>query len=208
VANTALWFYTRLPSELIDPLHSESNRFQDDVQKSVVRHGGVIEEIRKSKNAWIPTSNWIGGFLWHYVERSNRENFLYDLTGFENEIVQYTVYEKGDYYGWHTDTDLSASHIPRSAVFVNDGDQVKSDNCIKLQTETTRKLSISVQLSDPEEYEGGQLQFLGSNGSTFFAPKQKGTVIIFDSRISHRVRRVTKGVRKSLVGWVIGPRWR
>jgi predicted GIY-YIG superfamily endonuclease len=46
------------------------------------------------------------------------------------------------------------------------------------------------------------------NGKSYFAPKKKGVLIVFDSRAPHRVRKVTKGVRKSIVGWSVGPRWR
>ena len=42
----------------------------------------------------------------------------------------------------------------------------------------------------------------------YFAPKQKGTLIVFDSRTKHRVRTVKTGLRKSIVGWVVGPRWK
>jgi PKHD-type hydroxylase len=49
---------------------------------------------------------------------------------------------------------------------------------------------------------------LDETGKSYFAPRQKGTIILFDSRTQHRVQKVTKGVRKSLVGWVVGPRFR
>ena len=52
--------------------------FDEQTQDSSVGHGGqgeVDKVIRNSKNLWIPTSHWIGGFLWHYVQRANRENF-------------------------------------------------------------------------------------------------------------------------------------
>jgi len=49
---------------------------------------------------------------------------------------------------------------------------------------------------------------MDNSRKTFFAPKQRGTMIIFDSRTPHRVRKVKSGMRKSLVGWVVGPRFR
>ena len=75
-------------------------------------------------------------------------------------------------------------------------------------TELVRKLSFSLQLSDPDDYEGGNVQFLDENGKSYFAPRQKGSIILFDSRTQHRVLKVTKGTRKSIVGWVVGPRWK
>lgn len=64
-----------------------------------------------------------------------------------------------------------------------------------------RKISVSVQLSDESEYEGGELEVIGFKA----APKKKGGVIVFPSFLMHRVAPVTKGVRESLVGWVAGP---
>ncbi len=77
-----------------------------------------------------------------------------------------------------------------------------------IQGEYVRKLSFALQLSDSNEYTGGEVQFLDNGGKTYFAPKQRGTLMVFDSRTKHRVRRVRSGLRKSLVGWVVGPRWR
>jgi PKHD-type hydroxylase len=52
------------------------------------------------------------------------------------------------------------------------------------------------------------VQFLDEKGKSYFAPRRKGTIVLFDSRTQHRVLKVKKGVRKSLVGWVVGPRWK
>jgi hypothetical protein len=61
------------------------------------------KEKRNSQNTWIPTTHWVAGFLWHYVQRANRENFLYDLRNIDGESLQYTRYEAGQFYGWHND---------------------------------------------------------------------------------------------------------
>ena len=76
--------------------------------------------------------------------------------------------------------------------------------------ERVRKLSFTVQLSKDEEYTGGNLEFADFDDSKFKfkAPRSQGSVIIFDSRTPHRVSPVESGVRKSLVGWVEGKRWR
>ena len=63
-------------------------------------------------------------------------------------------------------------------------------------------------MSDPTDYTGGEVEFLDNSDKRFFAPKQRGTMIIFDSRIRHRVRRIKSGNRKSIVGWCVGPRWK
>lgn len=73
--------------------------------------------------------------------------------------------------------------------------------------ELVRKLSFSLQLSGPDDYEGGNVQFIDEAGKSYFAPRKRGTIVLFDSRTQHRVLKVTKGVRKSIVGWVVGKRW-
>jgi PKHD-type hydroxylase len=67
-----------------------------------------------------------------------------------------------------------------------------------------RKISVVVQLSDPSDYTGGELNLNGGNG-IITAPKEKNTVIIFPSFVLHRVTPVLTGIRKSLVTWVAGP---
>jgi len=49
---------------------------------------------------------------------------------------------------------------------------------------------------------------MAEDGKSYIAPRQRGTIILFDSRTQHRVQKVTSGVRKSLVGWTVGPRFR
>ena len=74
--------------------------------------------------------------------------------------------------------------------------------------ELVRKLSFSLQLSDPDDYEGGNVQLMDEAGNAYVVPRQRGSIVLFDSRTQHRVLKVTKGVRKSLVGWTVGPRWK
>jgi PKHD-type hydroxylase len=69
-------------------------------------------------------------------------------------------------------------------------------------------LSISVQLSDPSEYEGGDLQFSLYGDRTVIAEKEQGTMVIFPSYMRHRVTPVTRGTRRSLVTWITGPPFR
>ena len=103
----------------------------------------------------------------------------FDLSGFGDEI-QYTEYfgENNGHYSWHGDIGPNVPH---------------------------RKLSIVVQLSDPEDYEGGELE-LSAGSYLVDGPKTKGTVIVFPSFVLHRVLPLTSGERRSLVSWVSGPR--
>ena len=66
---------------------------------------------------------------------------------------------------------------------------------------------MTIQLSDADAYEGGDLQFM-INNKIVNAPREKGTIIIFPSFVMHRVTPITKGTRQSIVGWVSGPPYR
>ena len=69
-----------------------------------------------------------------------------------------------------------------------------------------RKLSISIQLTDPSEYEGGDFEFQNIENPCNF--RTQGSVLVFASHQVHRVTKISKGKRNSLVGWMEGPRWR
>ena len=174
-----------MPDNLIDILCEDIKSFDESVEKSTVGIEQTFnDKVRLSKNSWVPVNHWIHGLIWSYVDNANKINFQYDLEGFDQERIQYTHYSEGDFYTWHQD------------------DSIAND------TEKPRKLSVVVQLSDPEDYEGGNLELLGVFDQKYVAPRTKGTIIIFDSRTRHRVTKVRSGHRRSLVGWGAGPRWK
>ena len=199
------WSMTDLPSEMIDILEKDIEKFDDWQDDSKVMGNQLAPKIRNSKNAWIPTEHWIGGLIWYYIQKANRENFLYDLWDIDGGSIQYTHYEPGDYYTWHVDGDITSSFKPN--IKPGRGVNISEDQVLQ-KGECVRKLSFSLQLSDAKDYKGGEVEFINSAGERYFAPKQKGTLIVFDSRTKHRVRTVKSGLRKSLVGWVVGPRWK
>ena len=80
----------------------------------------------------------------------------------------------------------------------------RAEDFVQENTELVRKLSFVLQLSDPDDYEGGNLQLLDEAGKSYFAPRLRGTVVLFDSRTQHRVLPVKSGLRKSIVGWTVG----
>ena len=151
--------------------------------------GKVKEQVRSSTVRWIDPNDtdsaFITNLLWKYVAFANRNAFGVDVTNIFD--IQYTIYEAKDsgHYDWHYDT-----------FWGND-------------TNMDRKLSITVQLSDPTDYEGGDFlidpQYQNPDPD---ALKTKGTILVFPSVIRHQVTTVTKGTRKSLVAWVEGPKWR
>lgn len=206
MALQSVWYFTEIPKNIVETIEEDlKNNFEFNMMDSKL-HGDVLnKEKRNSQNTWIPTSHWVGGFLWHYVMRANRENFRYDLRNIDGESLQFTKYSEGQYYGWHNDAGIGGLYKPQS--MGNHMEGIQSDFIME-NSELVRKLSFVLQLSDPEDYEGGNLQILDETGKCYFAPRQRGTMVLFDSRNSHRVLKVTKGIRKSIVGWVVGPRWR
>ena len=211
MAHYVYYTYSELPSDMVDVLVEDLKKYDESIEESVVRdrEGNpsptATKGIRKSSNGWIDSSNWIGGFVWYYITRANRENFMYDIIDIDGGQIQYTEYKEGEYYDWHVDDDIGRCLFNDKLITSADN---HGQNLAVLAGEYIRKLSFTIQLSDPKDYEGGELEFLCGNDEAFFAPNKKGTIIIFDSRVKHRVKEVKSGVRKSLVGWVVGPRWK
>ena len=197
-----MWYHTDLPSEMVDIILKDLEAYNERMDVSRLMGDQIDLKQRNSKNTWIPTTSWIGSFCLSYVMRANRENFLYDVEGFDGENMQYTEYGEGEFYQWHTDGGLANVFKPEALR------EHWANDFIQSNSERVRKLSFTLQLSGSDEYGGGELQFQDDNGNSYFAPKKKGTIIIFDSRARHRVKRVTRGIRRSIVGWTMGPRWK
>tara|TARA_B100001250_G_scaffold117681_1_gene99887 strand:+ start:184 stop:771 length:588 start_codon:yes stop_codon:yes gene_type:complete len=109
----------------------------------------------------------------------NNKNYQMDVNTFEFQILRY---REGGTFAWHCDYGIA----PNKDVW--------------------RKLSMSVQLSDPEDYEGGELVLIDYFNRQCEIPKSKGAAVIFDSRCPHKAFPVTKGERYVLVGWANGPK--
>jgi PKHD-type hydroxylase len=139
---------------------------------------GNAAEYRTSAVAWIepqPEAHWLYHRLGMLFLEANRR-YRFELTGFM-EALQYTVYGPADKFDWHI--DLGPDSI------------------------SARKLSVSVLLNDPAEYEGGKLEFLNVPRSGEALPA--GSAVFFPSYMTHRVAPMTRGVRRSLVAWGYGP---
>ena len=206
MAYQSIWFYTDIPEDIVDIIERDvSLKFDEQMGDSRLQGDSLNKEKRNSQNAWIPTNHWLGGFLWHYIERANRENFLYDLRCIDGESMQYTRYSEGQFYGWHNDAGITTQYKP---VAIGNREQGRGQDFLNENLEMVRKLSFAMQLSDPDDYEGGNVQLLDEMGNPYFVPRKRGTIVLFDSRTMHRVQKVKKGVRKSIVGWTVGPRWK
>lgn len=152
---------------------------------SNARLGGNIEDknVRRSKVTWLNNnseSEWVFKRLGEITAKLNAQYYHFDLTGF-GELLQLTHYDQSEngMYGWHQDYGINIS----------------------------RKLSVVLQLSDPGDYEGGNLQVMTS-GTPTNVRKQRGLVAVFPSYVLHQVTPVTQGSRQSLVAWISGSPFR
>jgi PKHD-type hydroxylase len=144
----------------------------------------INPNIRRTEVGWMEVND-ITFPIWqkmtNAVAEVNRQYFHFDLTGCY-ELAQlglYTDKEQG-HYNWHIDTSMGDSSVPR-------------------------KLSMVLCLSDPNEFEGGELQVKINNDEAQTLELAKGRAWFFPSWVLHRVTPVTKGMRRSLVLWVGGP---
>lgn len=140
-------------------------------------------DARDSKISWlypVDGMDWVFRRVTDITLNLNERFFKFDLFGI-NEGFQFTNYEApSGKYGKHVDRGMNI---------------------------TVRKLSISIQLTDPEKYEGGELYLYDEDEGTLM-DKTQGTLILFPSYVLHEVKPVIKGERNSLVTWVTGKQFR
>lgn len=180
--STKYWKWDKLVSnEDCDKIISLGEKI--GLKGGTVRDSTTIDnKIRDSLISWLAPEDapWVYDLIW---DAANHQPWDYDIRGFGDNL-QYTVYRGEDrhYYHWHSDTGPKMQH---------------------------RKVSFTLELSDPDEYKGGHFEFISNDGSPIRVPPfGKGSAIIFPSFIRHRITPVTKGIRKSLVTWVSGPKFR
>lgn len=142
----------------------------------------ISDTIRVTGTAWIahnPDTSWIYDRLWRIGYHLNQSHYRLDLSGL-SEQLQYTIYEssQASHYDWHADHTT--------------------------MTPMPRKLSLVLQLSDPADYEGCELEIRAANNIDT-APMERGAVIAFPAYVLHRVTPILAGRRRSLVSWISGP---
>lgn len=145
--------------------------------------------ISETKFHFINDANgWIFDILEYIANVVNDKYFQFDMIGFDR--FQYTVYDgPGSHYGFHPDMAFGP---------------VTSD-----ELKSPRKLSFSLILSDSAEFTGGDFEIIDGNINTpIVIPQQKGRVIAFPSYMIHRVTPLTSGIRKSIVFWALGPKFK
>ena len=199
--------YITISPEIMDVIEEDlTKNFDNNMEFSKLMGNVQDSNRRNSKNAWIPTTHWLGGLMWHYFKKANDEIFHYSLDHIDGESMQYTHYSLKQKYDWHQDENLAGFYKPLAGGKRNDENLV--NDFINYVAEKVRKLSCILQLSDPDDYEGGGTQLRDIDNSLYNIPRERGTLVFFDSRLYHRACKVTSGLRKSLVIWAIGPRWK
>ncbi len=179
----APWAYwdDAFSSEQLDWLQQEAQKANSPGQ---VGGGHIVSDIRRSRVDWMsntPETSWVFEKLAHAVANLNADYFNFDLVGF-GEPLQLTNYDQETHgmYGWHVDFSRGVS----------------------------RKLSVVLQLSDPFEYEGGELQLRTRGDEAESMLKKRGRIIVFPSWALHQVTPVTRGRRQTVVAWVSGAPFR
>ena len=154
------------------------------ITKAKIGNSNQIDtDIRTTDISWIEPSGqeatWLFTHMTDLIHYANKSWFRYDLTGPEN--LQYTIYNVGGFYSEHVDTRYNDQYC--------------------------RKLSFTLQLSNSDEYEGGEVE-IHNGKEPILLKKEVGSMCFFPSYMVHEVKPVTRGTRKALVGWVHGPQWR
>ena len=177
------WFWeAELPKDVCERVIS--NYFDKDAIREAGyqdANGNLVfdEKIRKTEIAWAHPESEIFNVIIGYILGANQNaEWNFDLSGMED--VQIGRYVDKGFYDWHQDGDLP-----------DDGNY-------------QRKLSCSVQLSDPDTYEGGDLVLRLPQEEKAVSRKQ-GSIVVFPSFVQHKVTPVTKGERYSAVSWMRGP---
>ena len=197
------WFFKKaIPDHICDDIVKYGLQTREEMavaggyvhQKLNQRQVKDLKKKRDSNIVWI-AENWVYKELHPYIRQASTSagwNFQWDFS----EACQFTKYNKGQYYDWHCDSWGGAYNNPN-----NPNTHGK-----------TRKLSVTLSLSDEKDYKGGELEFdfrnmdpdKKRNTKICKEIRPKGSLVVFPSFVWHRVRSVTKGSRYSLVIWNLG----
>ena len=161
---------------IIDAGRTESKQEAYVGNKKGVKGGVLDTKTRTSHISWIPFKKMADMYkdIEKIMKTTNGNHFGFDGMTI-SEMAQYTEYPQGGFYEWHVDNDVNFKHEP-----------------------PVRKISMTLLLNDPSEFEGGDLELMAPGK---FAELKQGHAIIFASFLNHRVNPVTRGMRQSLVCW-------
>jgi PKHD-type hydroxylase len=178
-----------VPEEACNEIIETASKLPEEQGKVGVKKGvGLDKIVRRSEIRWIEEHNEdfteVRAFMERKFTEANANAFGVDLSFLG--ALQFTKYDSNNigHYDWHEDIFWESNSV------------------------LDRKLSMVVQLSDPDSYEGGNLEFETAESPVKEDLRKRGTIIVFPSFLRHRVTPVTKGIRHSMVAWMEGPRWR
>jgi PKHD-type hydroxylase len=202
LTNYYWYFQSAIPHRICDDIARYGKQLQDQMavtggfgdKKLNERQVNNLKKKRNSNIVWMG-DRWIYREIQPYVHSANESagwNFQWDYS----ESCQFTKYNKGQFYDWHCDSWDRPYYKP---------EEPSSNGKI-------RKLSVTVTLSDPKDYKGGELEFDFRQHDPDKPKKPvkckeilpKGSLVVFPSFVWHRVCPVKSGERKSLVIWNLG----
>jgi|TARA_R110002020_G_scaffold30805_5_gene96777 PKHD-type hydroxylase len=201
--NYYYYFKSAIPNRICDDIVKYGKQLQEQTAvtgefSDKTLNQKQIKDLKKTRNSNIVWMNdrWIYKEIQPYIHQANKNagwNFQWDWS----ESCQFTKYKKGQFYDWHRDGWNEA--------YIRNNKNDPSNGKI-------RKLSVTVSLSDPKEYKGGELEFDYKNSNPNQKNKlikcteilPKGSLVVFPSFVWHRVCPVKSGERYSLVVWNLG----
>ena len=181
LANTTAPIFSAVQCQQIIDMGHQQKAEEAKIGFKDAKGGAYDTKKRITTISWIPFTALPE--MYKIIERTmnqvNGNHFGYE--GMQiTELAQFTEYPKGGFYDWHMDAEVNCRFEP-----------------------PVRKISMTILLSPHNEFEGGDLEFMTKGNK----PPQllQGQAIFFNSMIRHRVSKVKKGIRRSLVMWFGGP---
>jgi PKHD-type hydroxylase len=173
------YFTNAFTPEELDMIKTIGNSYPKQLAEVGGGDDSQVSDYRKSEISWIPeepNNQWLYDKIAQYAISANKEMWNFDIWGYHDSLQFTNYYGDGGHYDWHADLGPGISN---------------------------RKLSVVLQLSDPKDYVGGELQMNTGGGITSVA-KEYGSLCFFPSFVLHRVTPLTSGTRTSLVTWLCG----
>ena len=178
------WYRAGFNKEELEKIYTDLENVP--FEKATTLDGNSEKDVRSSRIKWIPKNKqweWLYQKLMNMAVDANDNLWDFDLIS-ADEKIQYTEYlaEDEGHYTWHQDIGPGMA--------------------------SQRKVSITVQLSESDEYEGGDLELWRGGNNIVAAQRGAGVTVLFPSYLMHRVTKVTKGKRRSFVLWVGGQHYK
>lgn len=173
------YFTDAFSTDQLERIKTLGNSYPMNAARTGAGEDSQLSDYRKSEVSWIPENNdsiWLYNLIADYADKANKEMWNFDIWGYHDSLQFTNYYGDGGHYDWHADLGPGISN---------------------------RKLSVVLQLSEGDSYEGGELQ-LNTGSSITSVPKQYGLICFFPSFVLHRVTPTTSGTRTSLVTWLCG----